>query len=157
MKNKLRLALVILCLSISDISLGHGEDKPGPNGGHIRMPGAFHTELVVYKQNQFNVFLLDINWKNPTVKDSSVQLKVNNDKNIIQCKQLNNYFQCELPQLLDMNKPNIISVKAIREGAVGTEAIYHFPMKEFNEPNKTKIDKKEKPSNSNSPDHSGHH
>ncbi len=49
----------------------HGEDKPGPHGGFIRMPGAFHTEVVKEKEG-YRVYLLDINWKNPSVLDSAV-------------------------------------------------------------------------------------
>jgi hypothetical protein len=53
------------------LASAHGEDKAGPNGGFIRMPGAFHTELVPSGKDKLKVYLLDIQWKNPSLKNSS--------------------------------------------------------------------------------------
>lgn len=36
-------------------SFAHGEGKPGPNGGEIRMPGAFHTEAITVEKNKLKV------------------------------------------------------------------------------------------------------
>jgi hypothetical protein len=41
---------------------GHGEDKPGPNGGYIQMPGAFHTELVPVSDKVFKNLISMITW-----------------------------------------------------------------------------------------------
>lgn len=157
MKNKIKTILLIFILLNFELSFGHGEDKPGPNGGHIRMPGAFHTELVVDKNNKFKVYLLDLDWKNPTVQNSSVQLKVNSDKNLIRCEKNNNYFQCQPTQIFALNKANTISIIAIRDGAIGAEAIYVFPLKDFTQSSAEKENKKGSPAKSKQIDHSNHH
>lgn len=36
----------ILFLALTFELFAHGEDHPGPHGGRIQMPGAFHTELI---------------------------------------------------------------------------------------------------------------
>ena len=41
-------------------AFAHGEDKAGPHGGFIRMPGAYHTEVVPVSKNQAKVYLLDM-------------------------------------------------------------------------------------------------
>lgn len=51
----------------------HGEEKPGPNGGEIRMPGAFHTELKQVGR-EFHVYLLDLEFKNPMIENSGVEI-----------------------------------------------------------------------------------
>ena len=56
-------ALIFSTLTVLSVNLfAHGEDKPGPHGGYIRMPGSFHTEVVKEKAG-YRVYLLDINWK----------------------------------------------------------------------------------------------
>ncbi len=45
-----------------------------PNGGFIKMPGAFHTEVVPVGQNKLKVFLLDMNWKNPSILNSNLSV-----------------------------------------------------------------------------------
>ncbi len=157
MKNSSYYALVIAIFFSYELSFAHGEEKPGPHGGHIRMPGAFHTELVVDKFSQFKIYLLDMEWKNPLVKNSSVQMKINDDKNLIQCEKFNNYFQCQPTQIFDLNKPNIISIIANRDGAIGSSAIYEFPLQVFHLPKNTESIKKEIHPKSNSHQHSGHH
>lgn len=64
-----------LLLSIfSTHASAHGENKPGPNGGYIRMPGAFHTEIVPNGKHKIKVYLLDIEWKNPSVINSKLEI-----------------------------------------------------------------------------------
>ena len=52
----------------------HGMNKPGPNGGEIRMPGPFHTEAKAEGANKLKVYLLDMNFKNPVTANSSVEV-----------------------------------------------------------------------------------
>ncbi len=71
MKN-LIAALVFLA---SANVFAHGEDKKGPFGGYIQMPGVFHTELVPdRKDKSYHIFLTDIEFKNPTVQDSGIEM-----------------------------------------------------------------------------------
>jgi hypothetical protein len=59
-------------LSVGVLSFSHGMDKPGPHGGFVQMPGAFHTEVVPQKDGSLWVYLLDINIAEPSVRDSEV-------------------------------------------------------------------------------------
>ncbi len=104
----------------------HGEDKLGPNGGYIRMPGAFHTE-VVQEKNSYKVYLLDINWQNPSTLDSSVSATIVNGKKKteLSCSKSDQFYTCssEEPQKGELQ------IKAKREGQLGNIAIYKLPLK----------------------------
>jgi len=114
---------------LSSFSFAHGEDKPGPHGGYVRMPGAFHTEIVPDSDVQFKVYLLDINWKNPSVKNSQVEIKFV-DKGIgtlASCQQEIDFFQCQLPNGAHLKKGKLL-VKATREKQAGAEVSYNLPL-----------------------------
>lgn len=114
----------------------HGSDKPGPNGGHILMPGSFHTELVINKTNpskQFIVFLLDSSLKNPITNNSSIQvtLRLQNDSSVdIPCvaQDGDHNFLCSLPRDLSILKSKEILVKPVRNGVSASNAIYKLPL-----------------------------
>ncbi len=75
MKLVLLLFVVASSVLFDGFAYGHGEEKPGPNGGEIRMPGAFHTE-VKGTAREFEVFLLDIEFKNAIVANSNVEARL---------------------------------------------------------------------------------
>lgn len=136
-----RLIFALIALSAST-ALSHGEDKLGPNGGYVRMPGAYHTEVVANGKNELKVFLLDMSWQNPSTKDSSVEIDfAAKAKNPIQCKSKENYFSCELPADINLQKKGKLVVKSQREGQKGNLATYPLPL--------TLVKASE--------DHSGHH
>lgn len=60
-------------LLIATFAHAHGENKPGPHGGEIRMPGAFHVEVKL-SGRELQVFLLDIEFKSPVIENSSVEI-----------------------------------------------------------------------------------
>ncbi len=107
----------------------HGEDKPGPNGGFIRMPGAFHTELISTSSNSLKVYLLDINWKNPTVKESALKVthKPTNSPGV--CKVESNFYVCQFSKSVDLTKKGELSVEAKREDQPGATVSYELPLK----------------------------
>lgn len=124
--------MVYLILSLPSLVFAHGEDKPGPHGGHIRMPGAFHVEVNYDSDQSLHIFLLDMGFKNPTVKDSTLTAKVVDKKKVVNfdCSVMGgNHFHC-VPQSKYPLKGEII-VQATREKAVGNEARYPLPLKEF--------------------------
>jgi hypothetical protein len=85
----------------------------------------YHVELVL-KENKVMVYLLDIGMKNPTIKDSSVSLKlVNTNSKEINCSPEKNYFICGA----DIEKTKTIEVKSIRNKVVGKIATYKLPLK----------------------------
>ena len=122
----MKMMLLLLVLAASHV-FAHGENKPGPHGGHIRMPGAFHTELVLDSQSA-KVYLLDIRFSNPVTENSKVDLVLNaQDKNKeISCVKKQDYFECPLPSKLT-HIPEI-KLKAVRNGVTGKEARYPLPL-----------------------------
>ena len=132
MKNRLFSVLVSsLLLLASSFSSAHGEDKPGPNGGYIRMPGGFHTEILATAPNRLKVYLLDINWKNPVVKDSSVEVAhatASTTAPSIECKAKKDHFVCELPKTVNLKEVGTLTLKSTRAKQVGVAATYTLPL-----------------------------
>lgn len=122
---KALLTLIILATSVKGFA--HGEDKLGPNGGYLKMPGGFHTEVVPEKNGNLKVFLLDIAFKNPTVKNSKVVATIiNATKKEINCKSKRDHFLCETTKA-DLTKGNL-TIIAERSTVKGAEAIYDLPL-----------------------------
>ena len=132
MKALFKGATVLIISSLVTLqAFAHGEDKPGPNGGYIRMPGGFHTELVQANNQKFKVYLLDINWQNPTVRDSSVEANVEFKSESIaaSCKPEANFFSCELPKGKSLKSAKNISLKSVREKMAGILVKYDLPLR----------------------------
>ena len=126
------MKLLILALSFltSLNALAHGEDRFGPNGGYVRMPGAYHTEIVLDGKNKLKVYLLDMDWKNPTTKNSSVEaVHLPQQKAPVKCQMQVTYFECVFPAAVDLTKKGKIVLHTQREGQKGNEATYDLPLK----------------------------
>ena len=119
----------ILFSTLSSTVFGHGEDKPGPHGGFIRMPGPFHTELVKVSDTTFRVYLLDMEWKNPTTRDSKIAVKAKSKKGFqpVSCAFEVEAFKCELPKNWKWSDVTEISIEPTRQGTPGGVALYRFP------------------------------
>lgn len=127
-----KLILILLMTSILGEGLGHahGEDKPDPNGGFIRMPGTFHTEVLPLGPNKLKVYLLDINWKNPSVSKSSLSVNLKSKKTFqAKCEVQENYYLCEFPMGGDLTKKGELSIEAQRENQKGNKISYELPLK----------------------------
>ncbi len=120
--------LSLVCMFLTSQSNAHGEDKYGPHKGFVRMPGAFHTELVLNGKNKLKVYLLDIEWKNPTVEKSSLDVTYDNQTKG-ECKPQKNYFSCEFPKSIDLRKKGELKIVAIRNDQKGAVAVYALPLK----------------------------
>ncbi|TGK34560.1 hypothetical protein EHQ12_07670 [Leptospira gomenensis] len=107
--------------------LAHGEHESGPNGGLIRMPGGFHTELIVLKDG-LKVYLLDIEFKNPSTKNGALSAKIVRGKSEqkLQCQSHPDHFFCPVSDLPAVGK---IVLKATREKMEGIEAVYDLPVR----------------------------
>lgn len=121
--------IVIFMFFACSFGLSHGGDEPGPHGGFIEMPGAFHTEVVPVSDGVFNVYLLDMEFKNPSVKNSEVQawLRSGKKKTALDCTAQKTYFHCVSADKKLQGKELII--KAKREEMRGNEALYKLPLK----------------------------
>lgn len=124
-------SLVLLSnMIISTSAFAHGEDKYGPNKGFIKMPGAFHTEVVPAKDGSYLVYLVDFYNKNPTVKDSSVEFQIKNNEKVttFDCKIVkNSHYKCTTNEKIADEGQIILTAK--RLGAQGKPAIYDLPLK----------------------------
>jgi hypothetical protein len=109
--------------------LAHGEDRLGPHQGFIQMPAAYHVELVI-KNNELNIFLMDVNNKNPVTQNSSVELVLQNkDKRIVfDCLPSSDFFNCKTSLKVNFNSGKFI-LNSKREGKVGKEIFYNLPLK----------------------------
>lgn len=124
-----KIVTLLSILMSSGQALAHGMNTYGPNGGYIKMPGAFHTELVD-SQKTIRVYLLDMAFKNPEIENSTVHIKYRG-KGVeakYSCTTSHNYFECQKPQdgLRDIKE---IAVSAIRNNKKGKEAVYAVPLK----------------------------
>ncbi|MGZ3743406.1 MAG: hypothetical protein ACXVB1_14480 [Pseudobdellovibrionaceae bacterium] len=124
------ISAAIICLSLNASS--HGEDKLGPNGGYIQMPGAYHTELVPDGPHKLKVFFLDISWKTQALNNSNLQIKYVGKKSSsnANCEpQGKTYFSCTFPNDADLSKPGKLIVNSQHEGQKGNEVMYKLPLK----------------------------
>lgn len=129
MKTLFLTAMMFMGLG-SQMALAHGEDKPGPNGGFIRMPGAFHTEVVPTGSNSLKVYLLDIEWKNPSVKGASVLVTHKGTRTTKkECTLESNYYVCQFPKNIDLKKKGELLIEAQRESQKGNVVSYELPLK----------------------------
>lgn len=116
----------------SGLALAHGEDKPGPHGGFIRMPGAFHTEVVPTGDRAFSVFLVDMKNAEPLVEDSGVSAKIRNGKVEIAAACAPNAtakrFDCVLPEDASLGVGEL-RLEARRAGVPAMPAVYSLPLR----------------------------
>ena len=134
MKNKSLISLsFLLMIGFLARVFAHGENEIGPHGGFIQMPGAWHTELVL-DQNQKNakIYLLDIEFKNPTVKNSKLTLTLKkpgrDNEQLIQCVAKQVFYVCSLSKI-KLKKGDQLKVLAERDGKMGGIVTYSFPLK----------------------------
>lgn len=133
------LYFVLILFLMTQNAFAHGEDKYGPHGGFIRMPGAYHTELVPDGKNRVKVYLLDMEWKNPTLENSSVEINYQGEQSstvleeqspTAQCEPKNKeYIECTFTKEVDLQKKGQLIVKSQRKAQKGNEVTYPLPLK----------------------------
>lgn len=107
-------------------------EKLGPHGGHYRMSRNNHIELVSELNGIFLVYLLDSQLENPTVKNSTVNLKVGDNKdkiNSFECMPMEDHFYCTNPKKIITSSNIKIFLKAKRLGTKLDEVSYPLPFK----------------------------
>lgn len=123
----MKKTIILLILGLSINAFSHGEDKLGPNNGYLKMPANFHTEVVPNKDGTFKIYLLDINFKNPVVKDSKVKVWISdNKKEAVKCEPMKDHFHC-FPKGVTLQK-GTLTVQAERSLIKGTDAVYKLPL-----------------------------
>jgi len=120
-----------ICFLVPALCLAHGELKPGPNGGEIRMPGAFHVEVVA-SSVAVDVYLLDMQFENPQVTNSSVDVTLHRDGEqlALECQVANGkkMFKCLLPNDEELGAGRLL-VNATRGGPPAEPMHYELPLK----------------------------
>ena len=126
--KKIVFALIVMTI-FAEVGFAHGGDQPGPHGGYVEMPGAFHTEVVPEASGAFRVYLIDIEFKNPIVVNSEVKLWLTNSSKKFEfnCKPEENSFICSSKKTVP--SPKELSIVAKRDGAQGNVALYQLPFK----------------------------
>jgi len=128
-RNISRLICLFSLIGMPMSAFAHGEDKPGPHGGVIRMPGALHTEVVPSGRQSFKVYLLDLNFKEPTTDKSSlkVTLKKGDHSESLPCSVSGDLFRCSASSANALSSGELI-IEANRNGAQGVPITYPLPL-----------------------------
>ena len=129
--------IAILSFTLTTTASAHGEDKYGPHKGHIRMPGAFHTELVLKDPTSVEIYLLDINFQNPVIEKSTVIVDANLGKEswALTCKSqtATKSFLCQSSKDLTKSKIKVLANRNLQQGNV---AEYQLPLPVLKESHK---------------------
>lgn len=136
MRTALVSILVLTALWTSSAH-SHGEDRPGPHGGYVRMPSNYHTEIVLENNHTLKVYLLDINWRNPVVRNSSVQLSHTDNRKkqdgtapaVAQCETQDSHFLCRFPDRINLRQSGELKLISQRDGQKGVEVSYPLPLR----------------------------
>lgn len=118
-----------LSLLLTSACYAHGEDQPGPHHGIIRMPGDYHVEVIPDK-DALNIMLLDVNFKNPTVLNSSIKVKIKHGHNayVLRCESMDNYFSCPVSEKM-LAQNGTLQIESERQQSEGAAVEYPLPLK----------------------------
>lgn len=121
----------LIGLLFSSAVFGHGTSEPGPHGGEIRMPGAFHVEADV-TDGQLRLYLLNMQFKNPMVDTASVNARIEQGDKTAELDCTPNKeakaFVCTLPSGVGLEQGTLV-VEASRDGMPADPARYELPLK----------------------------
>lgn len=126
--NSIPWSLTLLAVGAG--AWAHGENHPGPHGGVIRMPGAFHTEFVQDKGPEFRIYLLDMQFRNPVTEDSRVEGLVKRPgmektERQLSCQPRKTFFLCRVHGA-PLEAGEEILLRSRRKGQEGGTVTYPF-------------------------------
>ncbi len=120
------LRLVIATLLIpATLTFAHGEHRPGPHGGEIRMPGSFHTEVVSPTPTTFQVYILGVQFEDRPPQGWTVSSSY--DGSPATCERTRSSFSCRL-KTGSLRAPGMLEIKVTRGNKEST-ANYETPLK----------------------------
>ncbi|MEI7973054.1 MAG: hypothetical protein WCH11_01665 [Bdellovibrio sp.] len=113
----------------SSPSEAHGENRPGPRGGFVEMPGAYPSEPVRVGRD-LRVYLIDIEYRHPEVKNSSVELTYKSAKitEKLKCRPHQDHFSCSLTPKVRKTQGRL-ELKSMRLGQVGNMVTFSLPLR----------------------------
>lgn len=122
--------VVIAALATPATALAHGTSEPGPHGGEIRMPGAFHVEAIA-GDDALRIYVLDMQFDNPTVDNAELAAKIEygGSTTQLECAPADDakVFICPLPPDTRLDRGRLV-VDASRQGRPGEAAEYDLPL-----------------------------
>ncbi len=123
-----RISFFTLTLALAGTVFAHGEDELGPHKGYIKMPGAYHIEVIPGKDT-IDIMLLDVNFKNPTVLNSHIKAKITSGSQTVElkCESMANYFSCPVNASMLTSKGALV-VDSERQLAEGSAVEYPLPL-----------------------------
>lgn len=115
-------------LLVAGTAFAHGESEPGPHGGEIRMPSAFHVEAVA-GDDALTVYVLDMQFGNPTTENASVSAEVRraDDAVSLDCRPKAAAFRCPLPDGVRLDDGKLV-ITASRSDLPEAQARYELPL-----------------------------
>lgn len=122
------VATLCTTLLVPGLAGAHGTDSPGPHGGEVRMPGAFHVEAVP-SGDALSLYLLDVRIENPTASDSWVRPVLHQQGEAIElsCHVNEKGFRCPLPEGATLDSGRLV-VSAKRADVPHAEVSYELPL-----------------------------
>lgn len=121
--------IVAALIITSSTAFAHGEHKPGPNGGEIRMPGPFHTEVVSEGAKKLKIYLLDMKFQSPTTEGAELEVRFEGEKSSqATCEKEANFFDCTFGEEV-LTSQGQLYVKATRLNKKGSLVVYQTPLK----------------------------
>ncbi len=123
--------LLGVALAMPGSATAHGTSDPGPHGGEIRMPGAFHVEAVA-RDDALRIYVLDMQFENPTAEAASIEARLDQAGREIplDCEASTEIkaFTCPLPDNARLDNGKLV-IEATRKGKPAEPARYDLPLK----------------------------
>lgn len=124
---KASFVTILLTTFMATNAFAHGMNKPGPNNGYVRMPGAYHVELVSDK-NVLKVYFLDMNFKPLAIDTATAKIVLKGFKeDKIQCSKGTEFFSCDTKET-NMKKYKEIDVVSSKAGEKEATSKYALPL-----------------------------
>lgn len=124
---KASFVTILISAFFSTAAFAHGMNKPGPNNGYIKMPGAYHIELVTAK-NALKLYILDINFKPLPIETASVKVTLKGLKELmVECTKGAGHFVCDTKDA-NMKKYTEIMVLSSKTGEKAATSSYALPL-----------------------------
>ncbi len=124
---KASFVTIFITALISSTVFAHGMNKPGPNGGNIRMPGTYHVELVSDK-NILKIYFLDMNFKPISISNAAANVSLNGaTSQAVECAKGTEYFSCDLKKI-NLRNYKEIQLQTSKAGEKAVLSTYKLPL-----------------------------
>lgn len=124
---KASFVTLIMTYLLSTSAFAHGMNKLGPHNGYIRMPGAYHVELVP-ESSGYRIYFLDMQFKNISIQNATANMVVKSDQSgTIGCKKESGYFICPVEKQALKTAKEIVLETSIN-GKTKAASSYSLPL-----------------------------